>query len=112
MKQVLLTYLLSCILATTVQAQVPYPAIDTTHKKPQSKDYLRNTLPQDNFSHKTPKGSIYILPYDNMSCLVPDMSSVAKMPGSYQPLPKNTMPNVIPRRELIPKPNRKKESPY
>jgi len=33
------------------------------------------------FLYKTPKGSVYKMPLDNMAVLVPEMSMVEKMPG-------------------------------
>ena len=83
-------------------AQAPSTTLDTAgHKFPAiAKNSL---LLQGTYSHSTSKGKVYILPYDNMPCLVPDMQQVAPMPGSIQKLPESRMPNVIPRQELIPK---------
>jgi hypothetical protein len=51
------------------------------------------------FSHRTSKGAIYILPIDNMPCLVPYETS--KMPGQYNyKVPK--MPNPSPRYRIEP----------
>ena len=111
MKKLILICLSCCLLATTLEAQVPTSIKDTTDKKSQMRDYLKKTLPQSNFSHKTSTGNIYILPYDNMPCLVPDMNNLAKMPNSIERFPESRMPNAIPRRQLIPKPNNNKKSP-
>ena len=101
--------LISCgcyVCSYGVHAQLPNFTIDTANKKSRINKYLNKTLPEGSFSHETSKGSVYILPYDNTPCLVPDMNNVAKMPGSFQPIRDNTMPNAIPRRRLIPKPNK------
>lgn len=111
MKKRILTCLSCCVLATTVQAQVPSLIKDTTDKKSQLRDYLNKTPPQSIFSHETSIGNIYTLPYDNMPCVVPNITNIAKMPNSIQQLPQAWMPNAIPRRELIPKPKSNKKSP-
>jgi len=77
--------------------------VDTTDKKnllPLVKNFL---LDQGRFSYHTPRGKVYILPYDNMPCLVPEMQSIAKMPRTMQPMPESRMPNALPRTEMIPK---------
>jgi hypothetical protein len=101
----------SMFIVTTLQAQMPSPAIDTANKKSQEVMYLNSTLlRQGSYSHSTSKGDVYILPYDNMPCLVPNMRQVAPMPGSIQRVPESRMPNATPRRELIPK--QKNKNPH
>ena len=96
----------SIFIVAALQAQTPSPTVDTVNKKHQNVMFLNSTLlQQGSFSHSTPKGDVYILPYDNMPCLVPDMKQVAPMPGSIQKVPESRMPNATPRRELIPKRN-------
>lgn len=75
-------------------------------------DTLKNWLPgqlidpevfllKAKFSHHTSKGSVYILPYDNMPCLVPDINQLAPMPGARKgEMPENNMPNATPRYKL------------
>ena len=97
----------SIFIVAALQAQMPSPAIDTANKKSQGVMYLNSSLlKQGSFSHSTPKGDVYILPYDNMPCLVPDLKQVTPMPGSIQRVPESRMPNATPRRELIPKRNK------
>ena len=85
-------------------AQMPSTTLDTTDKRSLGPAQMKNTLLSDGkFSHTTSKGKVYILPYDNMPCLVPDMQKVAQLPGSTQKLPESRMPNATPRRDLIPK---------
>lgn len=64
-------------------------------------------LPQAKFSHKTPKGSIYTLPIDNMPCLVPDMGYTKRMPNTKPGKPSPYMPNVYPKYYVIPKEKQK-----
>ena len=96
-----------CMFITGLSfAQMPSARIvDTTHKKVRD-GLITSLLVEGRFSHHTSKGKVYILPDDNMPCLVPDMEQTAKMPGSTQPMPENRMPNVIPPRRLIPKENK------
>ena len=97
------------LISNALLAQGPSATFDTTDRRSQAEAWKKNSLiSQGKFSHTTPKGKVYILPYDNMPCLVPDMQKVAQMPGSTQKLPESRMPNAIPRRELIPK---QKKSP-
>ena len=106
MKPILPVICLLCV-AKVVSAQPPSVTVDTTYKI--LPDAKRNSLlSQGSFSHNTSKGKVYTLPPDNMPCLVPDMQKVVPMPGSYQKAPQNRMPNILPRRELIPK-NKKQE---
>lgn len=61
---------------------------------------LRSQLPPATYSHSTPGGKVYIMPVDNMPCLVPDMKQVRRMPGVYV-TPDSRMPNAIPKQPLI-----------
>lgn len=89
---------------TIAQAQMPLVVIDTIDKKSLLPGAMKNNLlSEGRFSHNTSRGKIYILPYDNMPCLVPNMDQVAPMPGLIQKFPESRMPNAIPRREMIPK---------
>ena len=98
------------LISNALLAQVPSTTLDTTDKRSQAEAWIKNSLlSQGKFSHSNSKGKVYILPYDNMPCLVPDMQKVAQMPGSTQKLPESRMPNVIPRRELIPKQKKSSE---
>lgn len=92
---------MACV--TTIKGQNPYVIIDTASKNSKDAIHLNNTLlKQGRFSHTTSKGDIYVLPYDNMPCLVPNMQQTAPMPGSIQRVPESRMPNAIPRRQIIP----------
>ncbi|HKH60111.1 MAG TPA: hypothetical protein VKA49_04730 [Flavitalea sp.] len=102
----------SCLLliSNALIAQMPSITLDTIGKRSLVETQIKNSLlSQGKFSHTTSKGKVYILPYDNMPCLVPDMEKVAQMPGSTQKLPESRMPNAIPRRELIPKQKKSSE---
>ena len=102
----------SCLLLASniVIAQMPSITIDTTDKKTPFSGTIKNSfLSQGKLSHTTSRGKVYILPYDNMPCLVPDMEKVTPMPGSIQRLPESRMPNAIPRRDIIPKPKKPSE---
>ena len=102
----------SCLLlvSNALIAQMPSTTLDTTDKRSLGEAQIKNSLlSQGKFSHTTSKGQVYILPYDNMPCLVPDMQKVAQMPGSAQKFPESRMPNAIPRRELIPKQKKSSE---
>lgn len=102
MKQLTFAILLLAF-SIAVHAQNPYVIIDTASKKPWGAGNFNNTLlKQGSISHSTSKGDIYILPYDKMPCLVPDMQQVAPMPGSIQTIPESRMPNAIPRKRMIP----------
>jgi len=46
------------------------------------------------FSHTTPNGKVYIMPFDHMRCLVPDMRKVAPMTVVKPRIPE-IMPNAI-----------------
>ena len=96
----------SCLLlvSNALIAQMPSTTLDTRDRRSLREAQIKNSLlSQGKFPHTTSKGKVYILPYDNMPCLVPDMQKVAHMPGATQKLPESRMPNAIPRRELIPK---------
>lgn len=100
----------SCLLLAGNILIAQAPAIDTSDKKSLFEGTINNSfLSQGKYSHTTSKGKVYTLPYDNMPCLVPDMQSVAPMPGSVQRFPESRMPNAIPRRNLIPKQKRSSE---
>lgn len=47
--------------------------------------------------NKTPRGTVYNMPLDNMAVLVPDMGTVEKMPGSgaFRQAPAGRMPNPL-----------------
>ena len=100
----LLATLLQIFATAIVVAQAPSVTLDTVDRKSQLSTAIKNKLlSQGSFSHTTPRGMVYTLPYDNMPCLVPHMNQVVPMPGSIQKVPESRMPNAIPRRELIPK---------
>src|SRR5688572_25070053 len=52
-------------------------------------------LAQGRLSHATDQGKVYLLPIDNMPCLVPDTKKVVPMPG-IRPAPRSRMPNAFP----------------
>lgn len=52
-------------------------------------------LAQARVSHTTGRGKVYVMPIDNMSCLVPDAKKVIPMPG-IRPVPGSRMPNAFP----------------
>lgn len=85
--------------------------VDTTGFGLPKFETIRSLLPQATFSHNTSKGQVYILPIDNMPCLVPDMRKVAGMPGKIIPEFKQGMPNAFPKQQLIPEKNKKDEKP-
>ena len=55
------------------------------------------------YSHRTAKGKVYMLPYDNMPCLMPDSSYYSRMPVRTLPGYRNRMPNLTPQYRLKPK---------
>ena len=90
-----------CTATLLAAAQDTSPTVDTTRKRTPT-TFKNNLLEEGKFSHSTSKGKVYILPYDNMPCLVPNTDQVARMPGSIQRAPQNRMPNAMPKRRLIP----------
>lgn len=92
-----------CFAFGSAAAQISSPTLDSIQRKV---PFTKTLIDQGSYSHSTSKGKVYILPYDNMPCLVPDMNQVAPMPGSLQKLPESRMPNAVPRRQLIPKQKR------
>jgi len=82
-------------------------------RKPYSRDSLLkrvnliNPVPnnQATYSHTLPNGNaVYILPQDNMPCVIPDPNGLAKMPNvwngvtvpyrpQYHPIPNPALPN-------------------
>lgn len=99
----LLLSAVTMIIATLLKGQEPWVIIDTANKKTLDVNKSSTTLlKQGRFSHSTSKGDIYILPYDNMPCLVPDTRQIAPMPGSIQRVPDSRMPNATPRQQIIP----------
>lgn len=112
-------FCLCCAILTGVYAQAQDPnRSDNLERKFKEKILWKDStvrrfiqpdalLRQGTFSHRTDRGDIYILPYDNMPCLVPNMRNLAQMPGSSERMvPKDNMPNVTPRYRL---PQPKKE---
>jgi hypothetical protein len=97
MKRILFTALL--FSGFTASAQQPDTTGDGRLKY--GNILQRSLLPKAKYSHTTSKGKVYILPYDNMPCLVPDMKQVRPMPGSK--MPEGNMPNALPRLQVIPK---------
>jgi hypothetical protein len=59
-------------------------------------------LAQARLSHTTDQGKVFVLPIDNMPCLVPDSKKVVPMPG-IRPAPKSRMPNAFPGMPVVPK---------
>jgi len=51
--------------------------------------------PLGTYSHSTPSGKVFLLSPDNMACLVPNMNSLAPMPGSGKKLAPPYMPNPL-----------------
>ncbi len=93
-------------------AQRSLSIIDTLDKRfPKVIAPNKNFTEDGQFSHTTSRGKIYMLPIDNMPCLVPNMDYIRPMPGSYNKFPESKMPNAIPRRNLIPQGNKQKKSP-
>jgi hypothetical protein len=83
----------------TFTDSIPLPRNDKT----QPPANMQELKPR--FSHRTSKGAIYILPIDNMPCLVP--YSTSKMPGQYNyRMP--DMPNPSPRYRIEPDAGKKK----
>ncbi|MEJ7739821.1 MAG: hypothetical protein WKF97_20535 [Chitinophagaceae bacterium] len=64
-------------------------------------------LPQARYSHKTSKGSVFILPIDNMPCLVPDPALFKDMPNARPGEPPSYMPNTYPKYNVIPQKKQK-----
>ena len=57
---------------------------------------------QGRYSHKTANGKVYLLPRDNMPCLVPDKESSVAMPTwSPKQMPEK-MPTGMPQFKIIP----------
>ncbi len=110
MKRFFLIAFLGAGLSATAQQQ-PFTrkmpvSIDTTGERFNDLIKQRGLLPQASFSHNTSKGKIYILPIDNMPCLVPDMNQVSRMPGAYA-YPEGRMPNLFPKQRVIPEEEKK-----
>jgi hypothetical protein len=106
MKMLMFAFMTVAVVSA-LQAQNPHVTTDTTSKKPRGTIQMSNGfLKPGSFSHSTSKGDIYVLPYDNMPCLVADTQQMAPMPVSIHKVPPDKMPNATPRREMIP---RKKE---
>jgi hypothetical protein len=59
-------------------------------------------LAQARLSHTTDQGKLYLLPIDNMPCLVPDTKKVIPMPG-IRPSLKSRMPNGFRNDPVVPK---------
>jgi hypothetical protein len=59
-------------------------------------------LSRAKLSHTTDKGKVYIMPIDNMPCLVPDVKRSAPMP-TIRPVPDKRMPNPFRTSPVIPK---------
>jgi|GEM_PF-4751534 len=99
-----------CVLifaSSVLEAQMPLDRVDTFHKKSQGYiDVSKHVFTNGNYSHSTSIGKVYILPDDNMPCLVPRMHELASMPVSNRELPQSKMPNAIPRKKLIPRQNK------
>lgn len=71
--------------------------IDTTTPEAWKKRQVQTVqtwLEQARLSHNTSKGKVYIMPFDNMPCLVPDVKKTVPMPG-IKPLPDSRMPNAF-----------------
>ena len=79
---------------------------DTTNKKFKNRleaiARIRLAETQGLYSHSTTIGKIYVLPPDNMPCVVPN-NSKAIMPGSTLKIRiPEEMPNAIPKKKIIP----------
>lgn len=59
-------------------------------------------LAQARLSHSTDQGKVYLMPIDNMPCLVPNAKKVVPMPG-IRPAPRSRMPNAFPGVPAVPK---------
>ncbi|MBX9782542.1 MAG: hypothetical protein K2X48_04525 [Chitinophagaceae bacterium] len=60
-------------------------------------------LLQERIVGKSPYGTVYLLPQDNMPVVVADSNLVKQMPNSFKGTMKGTMPNpYYPRRKLNP----------
>lgn len=88
---------LGCVLTGKGQTN---PKVSDTSRSIMPMPFRSEILEKARYSHTTSKGKIYIMPYDNMPCLVPDMKGT-RMPGTTPPL--QDMPNATPKQELIPK---------
>lgn len=58
-------------------------------------------LAQAKPSHATSQGKVYMLPIDNMPCLVPDKKKTVPMPG-IRPVPDKRMPNAFRTAPMLP----------
>jgi hypothetical protein len=87
-------------LAQTETLQVIKP--DTSRPDILTLKNRSSWLAKAKFSHNTSKGKIYILPGDNMPCLVPDTRKTIPMPG-IRPVPDKRMPNAFPAIPFLPK---------
>jgi hypothetical protein len=111
MKKIIFSGLL-LLLSGSLLAQRSLAIIDSLDKRfPKVIAPNKNFTEDGQFSHTTSRGKIYMLPIDNMPCLVASMDYTRPMPGSYNKFPESKMPNAIPRRNLIPQGNKQKKSP-
>jgi hypothetical protein len=83
---------------------LPVIQSDTSEPRKQPLIALKNKslwLSKARFSHSTDKGDVYIMPTDNMPCLVPDVKKSARMP--MRKLPQKPMPNPYHPNPQVPK---------
>lgn len=78
--------------ARIFKADTSQPDYDRVLTRPETGLWLA----QGKYSHTTSQGKVYHMPFDSMSCLVPDAKKLAPMPVSRMK-PNSRMPNAFPR---------------
>jgi len=74
-------------------AILPADTIDNRLRQLFKARVARDLLAEAKLSHETALGKVYIMPYDNMRCLVPDTKKSAPMPTMRRTNP-DPMPNL------------------
>ena len=94
-------YTLAAPISNPVNAQQSLQ-MDTLPPKPVSVEFSKSK-PQAKLSHVLPNGNkVYILPQDNMPCIVPNMSYYNYTMPIYKGKTLGRIPNVSPHEQIIP----------
>jgi hypothetical protein len=87
------------------QFYIPLDGLLSSNKNKSKKrtQVISDSMPQAKLLYNTDKGKVYALPFDNMTCLVPDEMYSFNYPKNYkQYYPKGYIPNPYSRYDLIP----------
>jgi len=95
MKLIYLTAVLVSMISTA-SSQSIYPWL-----LPQSKTGINNLFPQSQPTTKFIESPVYVLPQDNMPCLIPPVSNAAKMPVYDPRVTDLYMPNPYFQMDLV-----------